>query len=366
MKGARGDRLRLEPAALLGLALGLGFHPGAFAAENPRALSFEVEARIAYPKALSEPQDVRWAGEAALVVLDVKNGALRLPLDLEGDPEILIPIGNAPGEIFHGHRLASSEELVVVAALANAVAWRNLRRNAPVEQVFYAGVMDMDLVGDRIAILGPYRDREGEWIPDGAIVRMGRLSSFPYELESVLISPEGPGASDMTRCGVMPMGGSRFLGDGSLLVVPGVHPGIFLVGPDGTVRTIWDSGEVGITLRCEVSQEESYVLYRDPEARWGWLSKRSTVDGVVPLGQNAGLIVRRPGPDGVRWDLVVLRRDGSFETLVLPVESPSLTAHLRGDTRGDRIVLALSEVSWPGRDRVQEPELIYLRWRDPR
>jgi hypothetical protein len=309
---------------------------------------------------------VRWAGEAALVVLDGEKGALRLPVNIKGDPEVLIPIGNAPGEIFHGHRLASSEGFVVVAALANAVAWRDLTSNASIGPMFYAGVMDMDLVGDRIAILGAYRDREGAWIPDGAIVRRGMLSGFPYELESVLISPEGPGASDMTRCGVLPVGGLRFLEDGSLLVVPGVHPGIFLVNPDGTVHAVWDSDEIGITLRCDVSEEEGYVLMRDPEARWGWLSKRSTVDGIIPLGQDAGLIVRRPGPDGVRWDLVVLRRDGSFETLVLPVESPSLTAHLRGDTRGDRIVLALSEVSWPGRDRVQEPELIYLRWRDLR
>jgi hypothetical protein len=353
--------------AVLALALAVGLPVGAVTpspteAEPPR---LEPLQRLAYPEGLSRPLDVRWAAEGVLLLLDAEKGALRVSADLDGPPEVLIP-GRLPGQSFGVWRLGTSKSHLAVSAFMNTLVWRDLEGGDLEGPHFYAGVVDMDLHGDRIAILGTYRDREGAWMPDGGIVRWGGLADLPYDLESLLISVDGPRAPNMSRCDVLPLGGLRFLDDGSLLVAPGVQPGILLISAEGETQRVWDSGEIGIVSSCDMSQEESDRLARDPEARWGWLSQRSTVDGIIPLGKDGGLIVRRPGPDGVRWDLVVLRRDGSFETLALPVESPSLTAHLRGDSRGDRIVLALSELTWPGRDRVQEPELIYLRWRDPR
>ena len=325
----------------------------------------ELVDRRPLPTALAGARDVRWKDAETLYLLDAHRGAVQVPGDLDGEPVVLIPRGSGPGESWAPHRLASSESFVAVGAQINAVTWLDVGEGRAYGPEFYAGIMDMDLDGDRVAILGTHRDREGRWIPDGAIVRWGPLASLPYDLEPVLFSHDGPKASNMTRCGLLPLGGVRFLGDGRLVVVPGVQPGVFLIDPEGEVAKAWDSGEIGIVSSCDVSWEEWNRLSR-LEPRREWLTRRSTLDGLLPLGGEAGLIVRRPAPEAVRWDLVLLRREGPLESLRLPIESASPSAHLRADILGDRIVFLLYEGLWPGREPLQEPELLVFRWHDGR
>jgi hypothetical protein len=102
-----------------------------------------------------------------------------------------------------------------------------------------------------------------------------------------------------------------------------------------------------------LSEKEAAGLIGRAADRYAWLNRRQTVDTLLPLDQGPGLVVRRVESGRTRWDLKLLRHDGSIETYAIPIEGSSEFFHLRGDARSGRIVFLLSETVFRGGNKEQ-------------
>jgi hypothetical protein len=91
----------------------------------------------------------------------------------------------------------------------------------------------------------------------------------------------------------------------------------------------------------------------DPDYRWGVINEMRIADEILSFPQGPGLVVRSAAPEGTVWELYLLLAGGSTVASRLPVTSASGLSHLRGDVRGDKVVLLVSEYGRP--DLEQAP-----------
>ena len=197
-------------------------------------------------------------------------------------------------------------------------------------------------------VLGALKDGEGRYAPDGAMAWLGSVAGGREALKPILFSVHGPGSQGMAECDVAELGAVRFLGDGSLVVVPGVEPGVSWFNARGELQRTWESRNVGLEDECSPMFGKMGQLAADPEALIRWRNQRKVLDEILPLPDGPGLVVRQTLDGTTRWEVVVLSRDGGTEIRHLPITSTSGWAHLRGDVRGRQVVLLVSEY---GRDR---------------
>jgi hypothetical protein len=230
-----------------------------------------------------------------------------------------------------------------------------LQENAPIS--FFE---DIDLHGDRLAILGLMRSDTG-MSPDGAVAWVGSIGPRDVDLQPVHYSAAGKGARPFDACSGFAAGKVRFLDDGRLLVVPGAEPGIFLYSTEGKLERTWDTVSLGLDLRCDFDDDTLLHFNSDVPARLEYIARFLTVDEALPTSPDPSLLLRRVDADETRWHMVLLHEDGSTTRIDVPVTASSRKAHLWGDVRGDRILLVLREfLPTPGEEWA---ELIELRLR---
>lgn len=305
--------------------------------------------------------DVRWAGDRSVYLAAGRAGTFELPLDSFDGFRPVIPGGTSQGSFWLSSRVAVSEDLLAVAAPVFSLRWKERKGGAEQEASFDA-IVDLDVSGRQVLILGGRKDETGRFSPDGAIAWLGPLDASLSKLRAVSYDSSGPGARHMNACGALEIGTARFLRsprEGSFLIVPGVEPGAFLYDPQGKLTRTWDTREIGLdTEDCgRLSPAEEIRLSSQPEPRFAWLNQRRTVDEILPLPQGPGLVVRSVAQGQTRWVLKVLQNQGGIKVFDLPVPSRTELSHLRGDVRGNRIVFLVSE---HGKDGPTAPPRLVL------
>ncbi|HVR07024.1 MAG TPA: hypothetical protein VMW75_03185 [Thermoanaerobaculia bacterium] len=76
-----------------------------------------------------------------------------------------------------------------------------------------------------------------------------------------------------------------------------------------------------------------------PPARSAFLNRHRVLDAILPLAQGPGLLIRSVSNGKVQWVLKVLRPEGGIASYEVPFTGALPYERLRGDARGNRIVL---------------------------
>jgi hypothetical protein len=285
--------------------------------------------------------DVRWASDHSVVLALRKSGVAEYNLDGKSSPKQLIPGEKAPGGFWQSQHVGISSRYLAAGAWLFSMTWQPLNSVVRKEEAF-EGIHDLDVDGSRVAVVGSRRDAQGKFSPDGAIAWLGSLDKNLADLKPLVFDARGPGAPSMNACGSLLLGATRFLSDGSLLVVPGVQAGIYHFNAQGKLLQTLDTLALGIDTDCAGLDKESAArMGHDVPYRLGWVNERRIVDDVLPLPTGAGLLIRSIQQGQVRWVLKVLRPDGSLTIYDVPVRAPNAFAHLKGDVRQGRLVLLL-------------------------
>jgi hypothetical protein len=318
----------------------------------PNASSLRILSDVTLPAAYEHASSIRWAGEHSVYLGLGIDGLVETNLPAAATTvRELIPGKSKPGGFWAISRLAASSQYVVAAGPAAVLTWRRLSDPTREELPFMAP-QGIDVRENRLAIVGLQRDDKGKPGPDGAIAWVGSLDRKLADLKVVLYDVGGPGAPGMDRCVGTPLGAVRFLADGSLVVAPGVEPGINLYDPQGNLLRTWDTGVLGIDTDCaSLSYDQSRHLLSHGVERQGWLNERRIVEAILPLPQGIGLLIRRFEEGRTRWSLKVLRKDGSVATYTVPIEGANGFFYLPADSRGEKIVFVLHETVFASQGR---------------
>jgi hypothetical protein len=240
------------------------------------------------------------------------------------------------------------------------VGWAPLAGTGKVERKALRAVMDIDARGDTAAILGADSGPVQSLERAGTILWTGSLSKSLADMRPVMKGRSKPGGKDMARCSILQTGAIRYMQDGSLVVVPGVEPGVYRYGADGKLLQTWDTEPLGIVDDCLIPENDLLLVARDFGERIKWYASRVIVDEVLPLRSGPALVLRRVEKGVTRWDLVTLPYKGKSERMALPLTMATPRAHVRGDVRGDQLLLLMWDAPLPGQEAVEPPKLIVL------
>jgi hypothetical protein len=316
----------------------------------------QIDSDILLPPALVKAADVRWASDHSVYLALRSAGVVEADLDPKGPPpREKIPGGAKLGGFGFAMHVAASSKYIVAAAPGLSLTWRPVNDPLRAEEAFET-IQGIDARENRLLLLGARRDAQRNYAPDGVIAWIGSLDKKLADLSPLLYAASGPGARDMAACVAVPLGAARFLSDGTSLVLPGVQPGVYLYDERGKLLRTWDTAALGIDTDCLTLAQQGHHLSRYEETLT-WIDQRRTVDAVLPLPQGAGLVVRAVEKGRTRWQLDLLRRDGSVETFPVPLESASDLLHLSGDVRDGKIVLLVYEKR-PRDEKYAPPHLL--------
>lgn len=307
----------------------------------------------------SRPRDIRWCSATEVCVALGRNGVIRTAAGNARSSSVIMPPG-ARGGFPVSSRLAMSNNYILVGSSMGQYGWLPLApaSAAKVEQRGLLTLVDLDARGDAVAILGAASGDVQGLARDGAIAWSGSFSSNLADLQILMTGRTKPGAKDMARCGILETGAIRFMLDGSIVVMPGVEPGIFRFEAGRLVQT-WDTGRFGLVDDCSVDEFTIRELAADFARRSEWLASQIVLEDIVPMRSAAGLLLRHVGRGLTRWELVVLPFNGNPERVVLPLTHASPQAHVRGDVRGNRLVLLLFDAPLPGQE-AKPSEIIVM------
>ncbi len=317
------------------------------------------------PSELLWVTDVRWAQNRSVFIAEMLRGVYQISLDdTTQTPRLMVRRGNGIDEIWLADSLAASPNLLAVGGMVFSFGWTTWSHEGLMDQFPMALVVDLDLSGNRVLLLGAQRDDAGRYAPDGAVAWIGTLAQGPDALTPVFYSSSGPGARNMDACGPMLTGAVRFLPDGSFVIVPGVEPDVYLYGPQGKLLRVWSSEAVGFDAGCGLSDEDMYRLSADEPGRWAWVNQRRTVDDVLALPEGPGLIVRSVRGGKTHWQLKILSTSGTISSCDLPISSDSDLAHLAGDVRDGELVLLVAVYGHTPQTRRPEtpPRLVTFKY----
>ncbi len=247
---------------------------------------------------LGRPHDIRWEDDSHMLVAAGRDGTFRLP---------------------------------VAAAPFRVMSWipRTVPDPKPVSiQLDFNTLIDLDVAGDRLLLLGLQKLDKGKLAADGAIAWTAKLGAKLTELRPVLFSVSGPGARDTDACGTM-LGKVRFL-TGGFVVVPGGEPGIFVYDSSGKLTRTWQAETVGFDAGCPITEQEMYLYSADVHARYRWLNQRRVVDELLSFAGGIGFVIRSRSQGLTRWEAQSVVGGGQGD----PVrDSGHLTVGLRTPAR---------------------------------
>jgi hypothetical protein len=292
-------------------------------------------------------QDIRWNSDSEVLVAEGRGGvSVRNVSKPNAVLRYAIPKGTQG--FFFASRLASSSAYVVTAAPFGSFGWRDVRTpNMPTESAAMGMLIDVDVRGDRLAILGGNTNEKGG-TPDG-ILTVTSLSRKATDRQIVMQGPTGPKGKELARCYLFEPGAVRYLPDGSLIVVPGLMPGAYQYDDAGKLLRTWQTDDLLILDECRITDEQMMAMAADFSARTDWMSQYTIVDDILPFGDGPGLLLRTVRDGGTRWEIAYLLSSGKVRRERLPFHSPSPRAHLRGDVRGNRVALLLFDYELPNK-----------------
>ena len=353
-------------AALLAVLSGPGMAAGDDPAASPAV--FEVVLDRTLPAAIDWAFDVRWLDDRTALVAAGRAGLYEVPVT---DSEA--PARHVAGsdQLEYASRLAVSASHLAAAAPFGIVEWTPRGTATGWSQELPMGaIVDFDVHGDTVLLLGGRRvaltpGAKPTWAPEGGILFSGQLGSGLSALTRRMTAQSGIDgkAMEMARCQVIEPGAVRFLTGGRYAVIPGVQPGVYVYAADGSLLQAWTSETLGIYDRCDVEADEQEQLSRDLARRIAWWQSHTVSDDLVPWGDWFAVLVREPLGGGAAWRLVPFGPDGAGDPLPLPVAGSSKGLHLRGDVRGQRLLLLLFDYEEDGGSPKHRPRLLVLERR---
>lgn len=292
---------------------------------------------------LSFALDIRWASDHEVFLAAGRGGVYRYDLASARSERVVAGEGSPAGFFFSNRVAASRAFLVTGAMFAGFSSMPNVKGAALSPMVPFDVIVDLDIYDDTVAILGARRDERGRWAPEGAIVWTGSLRKQLRDLRPLHYSEAGSGAEPLNRCHFLDSGAVRFLRDGSLVVIPGVEPGMFVYERSGKLVHAWPSKELGFLDRCGLGEDEFLTLAARSSLRWEWMNKRAILEDILPLpGEVVGLISRRWSAGAMKWSMTIAKEGKVVSRLALPITEPE-ESFVRADVRGKRIALLLVE-----------------------
>lgn len=314
----------------------------------------EERGRLRLDGSLRLASDVRFLDQHTLMLASRKFGVAKVHYEGRGVrvEEMILPEG--AGGIVLAEHLGVSADHFAAASPASQLIWMERRAGGATGMLGTWGspkapisfFEDIDVQGDRLAILGLMRSDTG-MSPDGAVAWQGTMPpKGEVELKPLVYSLNGPGARPFARCSTFEVGKIRFLPDGRLLVVPGAEPGAFLYSASGKLERTWDTVRMGLDLRCDFDDTTSRVFASDGTARLAYIDQFVTVDEILPTALGPALMIRSVKDKKTSWRMVLLLDDGSTQEIDTHLSSSAAFAYLRGDVLGNRVVLLLRSYSY--------------------
>lgn len=340
-------------ASLLGLLAGVGWMAATALAHSQAEIEvsplhpLHVLADYEVPSTPSVATSVRWASDGTVYLSRLSDGVSEVALDPKfGLIRTLVP----DQKTMHLHFAAfsklavSASQLAVSSSLAD-FAFRPVAQSGgsfKVTKLRVGIAYAFDLAGDRLLLVGDLVPNTEERDPAGAVAWIGPLSAFPRrDLHPILYDAAGASAPSLLKCAELQLGAARFLADGSFVVVPGFQAGVLLFGPRAQLVHTWQSDTVGLDVPdcLGISPEQEERFATNFAARFDFLNQHRVVDEILPLPQGPGLVVRQVADGRVHWTLKILLAGGGLQTFEVPFTGSLPFARLRGDVRGNRIVL---------------------------
>lgn len=332
----------------------------AFAAPVAAAISFQTVSSTSLPDGVIA-RDVRWAGPSEVYVSTGKRGVVRTRVDSTAHVTTAVPGADHGGFPISGLVAVGTNHLFVASEMG-PFGWIPLAGTSrKVGQKGLLAITDIDARGDTAAVLGADSGPVQGLARNGAIAWTGSLSKGMVDMRPLMKGRSSPGGKDMARCSVLQTGAIRFMPDGSLIVAPGVEPGIYRYSSTGKLMQTWDTRALGIVDDCSMPDSELHLLARDFGERIKWYASRVILDDILPLPTGPALLLRRVEKGVTKWDIVKLANGGGkAEHVTLPVTIPTPRGHVRGDVRGNKLVLLVFEDPLPGQKAVAPPRLVVL------
>lgn len=304
------------------------------------ALSLKVRSETQLTGPLVDALDVRFADADTLILAAAKQGVFRRSLATGRTERILD--GTAPDGFFYCSRLGYSSSFLVPGSPFAALAWRRNTPGATLSAQFpFDMILDLDVHGDTLAVLGARRADDGRWAPEGGIAWVGSLEKGLKDLRPIHYSETGSGAKALDRCHFFNTGAIRFLRDGSILVLPGVESGMYLYDQAGKLLKTWSSEGLYFD-RCEFTEPQAHAMAIAPTALWRYLNARTILDDIIPLPGGIGVFTREFVQGKMHFTLSFMK-DGKVEQrLALPFTGGE-RSFVRADIRGKQIAVLIVE-----------------------
>lgn len=319
------------------------------AAAEPGSESLRLVRRVSVPAAGSVATDIRWAGDTSFYVSWFEDGVAEIGLGGKKRRELVPNQKLLPQSSYNYMHLAASPKFLGVSGPGQGMVWRALKARGDgsfgLQLRTLRAVLDVDLLGDRLLVLGHGLTGTKQMFSQAGIAWLGTISEDEIEeLSPVLSSREIPSKS-LLSCQEPSVGAARFFADGSFVVAPGFQDGVHLFDARGQRIRSWTHEQIGVDIHdtcARMTLKDNYLVGGDPDYIERWLNRHRLIDDVLPLPEGPGVLVRSWGPDGkAHWALKVLRPNG-IDTYAVPVTGRRPFDRLRGDVRGGRILLLLS------------------------
>jgi len=292
--------------------------------------------------------DVRWATDKSIYVSNFQKGVSEINLVAPSKSRLLLaggrsgpPQSGPATSMLLSEFLGVSKDYLVVGSPLRQIAWK-ARNGAQFMQEVFSTALDVDALNDRAVVLGVRGDAYGRWGSVGATLWLASMTPDHMYFEPVSAVP----VESIHKCGFPGIGAVRFYPDGRFVAVAGVQPGASLYDQHGKLIREWRTDDLGIDDRCTVTDAQADA-FADSGVRAEWMKERRVVDEVLPLPEGPLLIIRERRGDRMTWRGMLLPFDGKPFVVPIPLSSPSMTARLHADLRGDRIVFLLSNLGSP-------------------
>jgi hypothetical protein len=338
----------LGELSMLGLLWVLTAVEPAAAAQPPARIRVDREIELA---TIRFALDLAWTSGRTVAVAAGTEGVVEVDTVERKERVLIRASGGSPRSsegaaksIWAAFRIAVEGDLVAVSAPAAAFAWRSGR--GELWQTSFADVRDFDLLGGRAIILG-VRGDGGKW---GRPVPGPTLWSLALKGSSPRTSPVegGPEPRKLAACMMTLNSAVVRMPNGTVVIAPGVEPGLHLYDGRGRKIRSWETAQLGFHDRCDISEEMGLLMRGNAKIRFDWLNRRDTLEDVIATEHGPLLIIRHPTPSGTSWRGVLLPFSGKPTTVSIPVTSSSSNAQLRAASRGRNVALAVYDFPLTG------------------
>ncbi len=368
-----GDAPALAPGSALSVAppAAANVNDGAPAEASPsESPSLEVVGRYRYPAGDSQVLDARWASETSAYILRAVDGVQEVELRANATkPRFVIPGRSQVHELPPVLQFLAASSGRVVAGGGGGLVFRESVQEQGDFQLSVSrgsasgGVADLDLDGDRLAILGVPSRELWEKNRDSVIAWTGLLGSGSAGFKPLLTDERAAGSKThrrkISQARLARSGAIRFSRAGDVFVFPGYEPVVKLISTSGKVKQSWDLAGLGVLGEMNGPDLPETGSNSRVEGQ-AWLERASrVVEDIVPLGKKSfGLVVRTMVDDRIQRELVRVD-DDRVDRFLIPLVSEHRLDRVRADIdEENRLLFVVTDYGFRAREKAASGEIL--------